>query len=251
MTDAIADEHVMPEQLSYPLSVQNLRVERGARAIVDGLSLHVAAGEIYALLGGNGAGKSTTLAALLGLLPIAAGTMQIAGADPALDADAARQRLAYLPENVALYELLTARENIAYFMALAGAQPEPSAIERAFDRVGLQDEARGRRAGSYSKGMRQKVAIALALLRDVPVLLLDEPTSGLDPRAVADFNTLLRDLKGEGRAILMVTHDLLGAVDCADRIGFLESGRIVEEITVAGGVDVLALHRRYGEAVAA
>lgn len=233
------------------LSIEALRVDRGGRTVVDGLSLHVAAGEIYALLGGNGAGKSTTLAALLGLLPVTAGTMAIAGTDPATDADRARRRLAYLPENVALYETLTAHENIAYFMALAGEDPAPAAITEALDRVGLQADARDRRAGSYSKGMRQKVAIALALLRDVPVLLLDEPTSGLDPRAVADFNALLRALKGEGRAILMVTHDLLGAVDCADRIGFLTAGRIVEEIIVADGVDVLALHRRYGEAVAA
>lgn len=241
----------MHEAPKPKLIIEKLRVERGGRPIVDGLSLHVETGEIYALLGGNGAGKSTTLAALLGFLPASAGTMRIAGIDPAHDVDGARRQLAYLPENVALYETLTARENVDYFMALAGERPNPAAIDQAFDRVGLQAEARDRRAGSYSKGMRQKVAIALALLRDVPVLLLDEPTSGLDPRAVADFNALLRDLKREGRAILMVTHDLLGAVDCADRIGFLEAGRIVEEIVVAGGVDVLALHRRYGEAVAA
>lgn len=136
-------------------------------------------------------------------------------------------------------------------MALAGEEPMQTAVDNAFDRVGLAREARDRRVSGYSKGMRQKVAIALAVLRDVPVLLLDEPTSGLDPRAVGDFTALLKDLKAAGKTILMVTHDLLGAVDCADRIGFLEAGRIVEEIVVTDGVDVLALHRRYGEAVTA
>jgi ABC-2 type transport system ATP-binding protein len=99
--------------------------------------------------------------------------------------------------------------------------------------------------------MRQKVAIALAVVRQVPVLLLDEPTSGLDPKATADFNALLSTLKARGTAILMVTHDLLGAADCADRIGFLDAGHIVEEVSRAQGFDVMTLHRRYGEAVAA
>ncbi len=99
--------------------------------------------------------------------------------------------------------------------------------------------------------MRQKVAIALAVVRQVPVLLLDEPTSGLDPRATADFNALVAKLRDRGTAILMVTHDLLGAADCADRIGFLDQGRIIEEVSRAEGYDVMALHRRYGEAVSA
>jgi ABC-2 type transport system ATP-binding protein len=234
-----------------PLLIRDLHVVRGDRTILSALTLAVAAGEIYALLGGNGAGKSTTLAALLGFLPVASGSMQVAGHDPAAQPAAARRRIAYLPENVALYETLTARENVSYFMALAGESPERDAVDAAFDKVGLQDEARDRRAGGYSKGMRQKVAIALALLRDVPVLLLDEPTSGLDPRAVADFTALLRTLKAGGKAILMVTHDLLGAVDCADRIGFLDAGHLIEEVIVADGVDIMALHHRYAQAVAA
>jgi ABC-2 type transport system ATP-binding protein len=239
-----------PEPL-HPLLIRDLKVLRGDKNVLDGLTLSVRVGEIYALLGGNGAGKSTTLAALLGFLPIAEGAMRIADIDPVRDAEQSRRAVAYLPENVALYDTLTARENVAYFMALAGQKPDDAGVDAAFDQVGLQAEARDRRAGSYSKGMRQKVAVALALLRDVPVLLLDEPTSGLDPRAVSDFTAMLRALKAQGKAVLMVTHDLLGAVDCADRIGFLEAGRIVEEIAVSDGVDVMALHRRYGEAVAA
>jgi len=233
------------------IQISGLCVERGNKAVLDNLSLSVAAGEIYALLGGNGAGKSTTLSTLLGFLKPSAGKVMVAGIDPVTNAEAARHKIAYLPENVALYEHLTARENVDYFLALAGESHGSDEIETAFDAAGLQAEARNRNLSGFSKGMRQKVAIALAVVRQVPALLLDEPTSGLDPRATADFNALLSTLKARGTAILMVTHDLLGAADCADRIGFLDAGRIVEEVSRDQGYDVMALHRRYGEAVAA
>lgn len=233
------------------IRINNLTVERGGRTVLDALSLTVEAGDIYALLGGNGAGKSTTLSALLGFLKPVSGSLSVAGIDPVSDAAAARHKIAYLPENVALYEHLTARENVDYFLALAGEAHGADQVEAAFDAAGLQSEARDRPLGGYSKGMRQKVAIALAVVRQVPVLLLDEPTSGLDPRATADFNALIGTLKARGTAILMVTHDLLGAADCADRIGFLDGGRIVEEVARETGYDVMALHRRYGEAIAA
>lgn len=233
------------------IELENLSLQRGDRMVLDGLSFAVHRGEIYALLGGNGAGKSTTLSVLLGMLCPEAGRVCVAGLDPWLAGDAARQCIAYLSENVALYEQLTAYENIAYFMALAGSEPDRQSLDRALDAAGLQPEARARQVASYSKGMRQKVAIAMAVLREVPVLLLDEPTSGLDPRAAADFNAILGTLAQRGTAILMVTHDLLGAADSADRIGFLARGRIVEEVRTADGIDVLALHRRYGETVAA
>jgi ABC-2 type transport system ATP-binding protein len=233
------------------VDIAGLSVERGGKIILNDLSLAVKAGEIYALLGGNGAGKSTTLATLLGFLKPSAGQVMVAGIDPATDAEATRHKIAYLPENVALYEHLTARENVDYFLALAGESHGSDEIEAAFDAAGLQAEARNRNLSGFSKGMRQKVAIALAVVRQVPVLLLDEPTSGLDPKATADFNALLSTLKARGTAILMVTHDLLGAADCADRIGFLDAGRIVEEVSRDQGFDVMALHRRYGEAVAA
>jgi ABC-2 type transport system ATP-binding protein len=246
---------IKPAMTHHPaepaIVIDAITLNRGSRTVLEDLSLAVHAGEIYALLGGNGAGKSTTLSALLGFLRPEAGAVSVVGIDPATSPEVVRARIAYLPENVALYDQLTAHENIAYFMALAGAEPDRASIDEALDASGLQTEARDRRVGGYSKGMRQKVAIAMAVLRDVPVLLLDEPTSGLDPRATADFNALLAKLKARGTAILMVTHDLLGAADCADRIGFLAAGRIVEEVRPAEGIDVLALHHRYGEAAAA
>lgn len=233
------------------VAIDSLSVERGGRRVLDGLSLSIAGGEVYALLGGNGAGKSTTLAALLGFLKPVSGSLSVAGVDPSTDGEDARRKIAYLPENVALYEHLSARENVNYFLALAGETHSDEEKEAAFDAAGLQAEARDRRLSGFSKGMRQKVAIALAVVRQVPVLLLDEPTSGLDPRATADFNALVAKLRDRDTAILMVTHDLLGAADCADRIGFLDQGRIIEEVSRAEGYDVMALHRRYGEAVSA
>ncbi|MCU0728698.1 MAG: ABC transporter ATP-binding protein [Sphingopyxis sp.] len=236
---------------SSALTIDSVTIQRAGRTIVHDLSLTVAAGEIFALLGGNGAGKSTTLAAIMGFLPPASGIITITGTNPATEPEQARQKIAYLPENVALYDHLTAIENIGYFMALAGSEPSAEAIAAALVEAGLARDAHHRRIGAFSKGMRQKVAIALALLRETPLLLLDEPTSGLDPRATADFTALLQAMRAKGRAILMVTHDLLGAADCADRIGFLDAGRLVDVVNVADGVDVMALHRRYGESAVA
>ena len=232
------------------IDVRNLCVDRGGTPVLKGLNLSVNAGEVYALLGGNGAGKSTTLAVLMGLLRPSSGSARVMGLDPAAQADAVRQRIAYLPETVALYQTLSAYENIGYFLGLSGARPSRAEMDAALDAAGLQAGARSRRTGGFSKGMRQKVAIAMALLREVPILLLDEPTTGLDPAAASDFNTLVGGLRERGAAVLMVTHDLLGAADCADRIGFLAGGGIVEEVRTEGGLDILSLHRRFGEAAA-
>lgn len=235
---------------STPIQINDLEVAYGSQRVLQGLSLSVPAGSITALLGGNGAGKSTTLAALLGFVRARSGQITVGGVDPGRDPDGARRRIAYLPENVALYEHLTALENAGYLLALAGENRERAAITDAFAAAGLQEGAWTQRLGGFSKGMRQKVAIAVALLRETPVLLLDEPTSGLDPRATGDFNTLVGAVRDRGAAILMVTHDLLSAADVADRIGFLEAGRITEEVAAEGAerFDVRALHARFSGA---
>jgi len=236
------------------IALSDVHLSYGTQPVLRGLTLSVAAGEIYALLGGNGAGKSTTLSVLLGFSRADSGMVRIGGYDPVAQIDAARAQIAYVPENVALYEHLSARENAGYLLALAGRRPESGAIDAAFEATGLQSEAWDKRLGGFSKGMRQKVAIAIALLREVPVLLLDEPSSGLDPRATADFNALVHDVARKGAAVLMVTHDLLSAADIADRIGFLEAGRIVSEATAQGAerFDVRELYRKFaGEALAA
>lgn len=230
------------------LEAVSLTHSYGAARVLDDLSFSVAPGEIYALLGGNGAGKSTTLSLFLGLMTPTSGVARVRGHDVAADPNAARAQLAYVPESVAFYEQLSARENIDYLLTIAQAPDVSRAtIEGALDAVGLARDAWDRRVGGFSKGMRQKVAIALAVARKAPVLLLDEPTSGLDPRATAEFNRLLQTTRERGVATLMVTHDLLSAAEIADRIGFLSNGRIEQEQAATGPerFDVRALHQRY------
>lgn len=219
----------------------------GEHTILHGLDLAVRAGEIYALLGANGAGKTTTLSLFLGFVQPRSGRARVSGLDPAAQPAAVRRQLAYIPENVALYEHLSARENVAYLLDLAGQPATRDSVGQALSAAGLDAGAHDRRVSGFSKGMRQKVSIGLALARHVPALLLDEPTSGLDPQAAAEFNRLLGVLRAQGVATLMVTHDLLGAADVADRIGFIAGGRLVEEVAAAGPdrFDVRALHRHY------
>lgn len=240
----------MKHNHEFVLDIADVSVAYGAATILNSLDLQVRRGEIYALLGGNGAGKSTTINTLLGFATPACGSVRVCGIDVAADPRAARATLAYVPENVALYEYLSARENLAYFLRVAGAGLDPAIIDHALGQVGLAADAWDRRLGTYSKGMRQKVAIALAVARGVPVLLLDEPTSGLDPQATAEFNALLQRLRAQGVTIFMVTHDLLSAAEVADRIGFLSRGTISAEYTAQGPsrFDVRELYRRYGGA---
>lgn len=228
--------------------LKNLVVKRGTRAVVDGLSLHVSAGSVYALLGANGAGKSTALFAILGLLKPVSGTIIVNGYNPVTARAQAQAACAYLPETVALYEHLSARENVVYFLSLAGQAHLTADIEAAFTSVRLPQSAWDQRLGTFSKGMRQKTAIALALLRKTPILLLDEPTTGLDPTATQDFHGLLEDLKVAGVAVLMVTHDLLGACDVADCIGLMVDGQLAAQWDAQQGgprFDLQELHKAF------
>jgi ABC-2 type transport system ATP-binding protein len=229
------------------LQAEQLRVLRSGAEVLSGVSFGVAGGEIYGLLGGNGAGKSTTLAAFLGFVPVAGGRIVVGGRDVGADPAAARRAMAYLPEATSLYEHLDARENLNYFLQLAGMRCSAGEIDQALDRVSLDTRARHLRLRTYSKGMRQKVAIALAILRDTGILLLDEPTSGLDPAAIDEFHALVRGLADAGKAILMVTHDVYGACQVADRIGLLRGGQLVAQFeTPPGGrIDTEAVHRAF------
>ena len=229
------------------LEADKLAVTRGAKAVLKGISFAVAAGEVFALLGGNGVGKSTTLLSFLGFLDAVGGQAKVNGAPVSDDVAAARRSMAYLPESLSLYEHLNARENLRYFLSLAGRDIDDEAMEAALDRVALRGDARERRLGDYSKGMCQKVAIALAILRDTDTLLLDEPTSGLDPTAIDEFHDLVRALADAGKAVLMVTHDVYGACQVADRIGFLRDGQLVGDFCApAGGrIDTEAVHRAF------
>ena len=226
------------------IDINGLSVSFPSKKVIKGLALQVHAGSIYALLGGNGAGKSTTLSVLLGFTRPTSGTVHVAGITPWEAPERARSQLAYLPENVALYEHLSAVENADYLLSLSGMKQPTEAICEALRAAGLQEAAWHQRLAGFSKGMRQKVAIAIALMRKVPVLLLDEPTSGLDPGASADFHALLEPVRARGTAVLMVTHDLLGAAEVADRIGVLDHGRIVHEVQ-RQDFDLNALHAHF------
>ncbi|MEE4301546.1 MAG: ABC transporter ATP-binding protein [Pseudomonadales bacterium] len=204
----------------------DVHVTRGGRSVLRGLDFEVAPGEVFALLGGNGAGKSTTLLTCLGLIDADRGTVEVLGASPRTDGERIRRSLAYLPEQAQLYPELDAYENLGYFLELAAVPFDRRALDEALDTVSLQADARTQRLETYSKGMRQKVAIALALLRGTPLLLLDEPTSGLDPLAVDEFDALVHRLGDAGIAVLMVTHDLYGATRVASRLGLLREGRL-------------------------
>lgn len=237
--------------LPLRLLAETLHVQRAGKVVLAGVSFSVAAGEVYALLGGNGAGKSTALACFLGFVPAASGRVLVNGREVGPDRQAARRAIAYLPEAASLYGHLSACENLRYFLQVAGVGGDAAALDAAINaalvRVALPEEARGRPMAGYSKGMRQKVAIALAMLRDTPILLLDEPTSGLDPTAIDEFHELVRGLADQGKAVLMVTHDVYGACQVADRIGLLHGGHLVDEFAApaAGRIDTETVHRAF------
>ena len=235
------------------IEVNNLNVERGGKAVLHGINFAIEKGEVFALLGGNGAGKSTALLTLLGFIPITSGTATVQGLRPDSDVAQVREKTAYLPEAATLYPHLNAYENLSYFLSLSKRRPSREDLDKTLDKVNLQPEQRANKMDTYSKGMRQKVAIALALLRDTPVLFLDEPTSGLDPVAIDEFNRLVRALAAEGRTVLMVTHDVYGACQVADRIGLLRRGELVGLFGSDDGnpIDTETVHKAFAERAAA
>jgi len=232
-----------------PLEARSLSLLRDGKQVLSEVSFALSPGEIFALLGGNGAGKSSTLLTFLGFLRPSGGQALVNGRSVDADVAAARAAIAYLPESATLYPHLTARENLDYFLDLAGRRADAETLEAALDRVALAEEARGRRLESYSKGMRQKTAIALALLREAPILLLDEPTSGLDPVAIDEFHAMVKALASAGRTVLMVTHDVYGACQVADRVGLLRSGRLVGSFAAepGGRIDTETVHAAFAE----
>lgn len=209
------------------IKVKNLQKRYGSRVAVQDLSFTVGSGELYALLGGNGAGKTTTLHMVLGLIPRDAGEISI---DERLVNAGTRPRAIYVPEVVELYADLDAIETLQLFAAVAGQPSSTALCGEALSRAGLDAEHHTRRLGVYSKGMRQKVALALAEVQQARTIVLDEPTSGLDPAAAAQLAERLQAAKERGSAILMSTHDVLHVAGVADRVGILQSGRLVAEL---------------------
>jgi ABC-2 type transport system ATP-binding protein len=195
---------------------------------LDDVSFAVHPGQIYAMLGGNGAGKTTTINIFLNFIDPTAGEARIDGIVTHKEPLRAKAKVAYVSENVMLYPNFTAIQNLDYFARLGGKTSYAKAdYHEVLRRVGLQEEAHTKRLRSYSKGMRQKCGIAIAILKDAPAILLDEPTSGLDPKAGFEFLGLITSLRDEGKAILMSTHDIFRAKEIANTVGMMNGGKLV------------------------
>jgi len=215
------------------------------KRVLDEIDLDVASGEIYCLLGANGAGKTTLINILLNFVEASEGNAWINEIDVAARPLEAKRQVGYIPEQVTLYPTLSGLENLDYFVTLAsGRRLGRTRLLELLEEAGLDRAAADQRVAKYSKGMRQKVGIAIAFAKQAKALLLDEPTSGLDPQAANEFSRLLKKAGERGVAILMATHDLFNAKQTATRIGIARAGRIIKEINAQeiGHADLEALY---------
>lgn len=215
------------------LEAKNLTKKYGDHTALNSLNLSIGEGEIFALLGQNGAGKTTTINLFLGFIEPTAGEARINGVSVTDYPQEIKQYLAYIPETVMLYPNLTGIENLEYFSALAGFDYTTNELHQLLSTAGLQSQAFDQRLAGYSKGMRQKVGIAIAVAKKAKVLLLDEPTSGLDPKASNEFSGIIKTLASQGTAILMATHDIFRAKEVASHIGIMKEGTLQSVIDAA------------------
>src|SRR5919197_4731405 len=209
------------------LEAINLSKSYNNTVALDALNLKIEPGEIFCLLGANGAGKTTTINLFLNFIPPSSGSAKISGLDVVEKPLETKKYLAYIPEQVMLYRNLTGLENLEYFTSLAGERYSRPQLLDFLKEAGLPAEAAEKRVGGYSKGMRQKLGIAIAIAKKARALLLDEPTSGLDPKASNEFSEQLRKMSSSGAAILMATHDLFRAKESGTRVGIMKHGRMV------------------------
>lgn len=233
------------------LEAKNLtkRYEDGLLAL-DHLNLKVEPAEIFCMFGANGAGKTTAINLFLNFIPPTEGTALIEGIDITKEPLKTKDYVSFVSENVMLYGNFTAFQNIDYFSRLAGKRNlTKTDYTRVMKDVGLQKEAFEMRTKNFSKGMRQKLGIAIAILKDAPNIILDEPTSGLDPKSGMEFLELLLKLRDKGKSIFMSTHDIFRAKFIADRVGFMMRGKLAmmktkEELK---GEDLNTLYVEYME----
>jgi len=215
------------------LQAQKLVKHYGEHIALRGLDLEIDSGEVFCLLGANGAGKTTTIQLFLGFIEPTEGSAKIKGLEVKDHPLETKNFLAYIPENVMLYPNLTGLENLDYFANLAGCETNPLLLRETLVRAGLPKDAIERPVGDYSKGMRQKVGIAMAIARKAQLLLLDEPTSGLDPKASNEFSQLVSSMRDEGVAVLMATHDLFRSREVGTRIGIMKRGVLVTQLVTS------------------
>ena len=210
------------------IQLKNIDKKFKDKLALDNLSLEVKSGEIYGLLGANGAGKSTTLNLLLGFLTADRGEINMVDIN---DSSIIQQdRIGYIPENVNLYPYLTGVENLDYFSKLAGLKFTLEELAMFLLECGLEEEAFNKSISEYSKGMRQKVGIAIAYAKNAKIYLLDEPASGLDPLSSNELSILLKKMSERGATILMASHDIFRVRETCHKIGILKNGSLVKEM---------------------
>ena len=215
------------------LRVQNLRKRFGSTTAVDGVSFSVDRGQLVGLLGPNGAGKTTTVSMITGLVSPDDGQVLIDGSPIRGDTDARKRRVGLVPQDLGLYEELSARENLRFFGALydLSGRVLDDAMERVLTLVGLADRAKARVA-TFSGGMKRRLNLAAGLLHDPEILLLDEPTVGVDPQSRNAIFANLEELRARGKALLYTTHYMEEVERLADRVVIIDHGRVVADDTL-------------------
>lgn len=232
--------------MSLALELTGVRKVFGRVTAVDRLDLSVPRGQLVGLIGHNGAGKSTTLAMVMGLLRPTEGTVRLCGVDVQADPIGARAQLGAVPETPAMFEYLSAREHLQLVADLRGVADGAAAVDAALALTGLGDDA-DRLIREYSQGMRRKTALAMAMLGSPPVLVLDEALNGLDPPSAARVKAALRRYVDEGGTVIFSTHIVETIEAIADRVVMLAAGRVVEDVETSqlapGGLEDLFLER--------
>lgn len=215
------------------LQVDGLRKSFGNTRAVDGVTFHVVAGEAYGLLGPNGAGKSTTINLILGLLPADAGSVTVGGLDLRAKASQVKQMIGFVPQDIALYPTLSARENLSFWGRMYGLSGATLAqrTDEALNMVGLADRAK-ERIGTYSGGMKRRINIAAALLHHPQLLIMDEPTVGVDPQSRNRILETVRELNQGGMTVIYTSHYMEEVEFLCSRIGIVDQGRIIAEGTL-------------------
>ena len=230
------------------LKAINLTKSYNGTAALRGVSFEVRRGEIFCLLGQNGAGKTTTINLFLGFIEASSGKALINDVEVKHNQAVTNRMIAYIPEVVQLYGNLSGIENLDFFSRLAGVRYAQQELSDFLRKAGLESEAHHKRLSTYSKGMRQKVGIAIALSKNADVIFMDEPTSGLDPKATAEFTNICKALAAEGKSIFMATHDIFNAVNVGTRIGIMKEGSLVHTIPT-GEINANQLQQLYLETI--
>jgi ABC-2 type transport system ATP-binding protein len=226
------------------IEVENLTKLYGKFKALDGLNLEIDENEVFGFLGPNGAGKTTTINLMMGMLQPTSGSIKIAGIDVARNPLEIKKLCGYLPENVGFYDHMTAKQNLLYFSEFYNipGHEATAIIEELLELVGIADVA-DKKVGEFSKGMKQRLGMAQALLNDPKVIFLDEPTSGLDPQGAADFKKIIKDMKKEGKTIFFSSHILSEVREICETVGIISRGKLVakgriEEFASQNGISI-------------